>query len=75
MTRLKYDSLYNVVCCLRTYRQLKGLTQGQLSARSGISQNTISMMEHDNYFPSIKTALILADVLEVDVNDLWKLKK
>lgn len=74
MSRIKYYDLYKMSCFLRTYRQLKGMTQEQLSVRSGISQNTISSMESGKYNPSIKTALILAAVLDVNVNDIWKIE-
>lgn len=74
MSRIKYYDLYKMSCSLKTYRQLKGLTQEQLSSRSGISQNSISSMESGLYNPSIKTALILAAVLDVNVNDIWKIE-
>lgn len=75
MSNLKYDSLFPIVCNLKYIRKSKGLTQEQLSTRTGISQNSISAMEIGNYNASVKTALILADVLNCKVEDIFTLQK
>ncbi len=44
-------------CRLKKYRQLKGLTQEQLAAQTGVRRETIMRLEKASYNPSLKLAV------------------
>lgn len=48
---------------LKAKRESAGLTQAQLSERSGIKRSTIAMIETEVNKPSVDTAKALAEVL------------
>lgn len=51
-------------------RQKRKLSQAQLSDLSSVPQTTISGIENDNKVPGLKTAVKLANVLNVHAEDL-----
>ena len=55
---------------LREVRLKKGVTQGELSLRAGMSVAYISNMEHGLKVPSLTTILRLAVALDCKVMDL-----
>ncbi len=58
---------------LKQVRLAKGLSQGELAARSGITRQAISAIEAELYLPSTGVALQLASVLHCRVEDLFSL--
>ena len=61
--RAEYDALepeFAIMQALIDARNLSGLTQKELSERTGIAQSDISKLEHGNANPSIKTLQRLA---------------
>ncbi len=55
---------------LRQVRTEKGLTQAELSKRSGVSRSKISQYESGQMFPQVPTLLKLANALDCTMNDL-----
>ena len=55
---------------LSLWRQRKGLTQTQLSDKSGIDSNMISRYERGTATPTLETVKRLALGLEITVDDL-----
>jgi len=55
---------------LRSARELKKLTQGELAARSGLTPAAISQLESDEREPAFKTLTRLAKALEMSVGAL-----
>ena len=49
-----------------------GMTQAQLSERSGIAQSSISEIESGRHVPTLEVAIRLAQALERHVEDLFK---
>ncbi len=49
------------------------ITQAELARMAGVARQTINAIENRQYNPSAKLALILAECLQVDVNDLFML--
>ena len=45
---------------LKTMRKIKGLTQKELSALTGIPQNTISQYENSKFEPNYKTVEMIS---------------
>ena len=61
---------------LRKFRFDRGeLSQQQLADMVGVSRQTIVSIERGDYAPSVKLALLLADVLGAKVEDLFKLEE
>src|SRR3954453_12624166 len=58
---------------VREQRQLAGLTQAQLAARSGVTRQAISAIESGQYSPATSVALRLAEILGTRVEDLFHL--
>ena len=52
------------------YHIKKGMTQDKLSELSKLSRSYICDIENDRYNPSVKTLVILADILDIDLNFL-----
>ena len=50
---------------IREIRKLRGLSQEELAASSGLVQNVISRIERDSHRPTEKTLAKLAEVLNV----------
>jgi transcriptional regulator with XRE-family HTH domain len=55
---------------LRAIRDRNGLTQKQLSEKSGISQPNISDVENGRVVPTVVTAAKLAKALNCTIDDL-----
>jgi len=65
-----------MITTLRRYRFDRGeLSQQQLADMVGVSRQTIVSIERGDYAPSVKLALLLAEVLGAKVEDLFKLEE
>ena len=61
---------------LRRFRFERGeLSQQQLAEMVSVSRQTIVSIEKGNYAPSVKLALLLAEVLETSVEELFTLEE
>jgi molybdate-binding protein/DNA-binding XRE family transcriptional regulator len=58
---------------LKRMRLAKGLSQGELAAKSGITRQAVSAIESEQYLPATAVALRLAAVLACRVEDLFSL--
>jgi putative molybdopterin biosynthesis protein len=59
---------------LKTLRIQKGLSQGELAVRAGITRQAVSSIESNLYLPTTGVALHLASVLACRVEDLFNLR-
>lgn len=59
---------------IKSIRSSKGLKQEDIANKLGVSIQRYSEIERNKKTPSILLALKLADVLDCDVNELYKLK-
>ena len=64
-----------LVVTLKAVRTEKGLSQGQLAERVGVSRKTINTVENGIYVPTTTLALKLADELGCSVEQLFSLPK
>ena len=61
---------------LRRFRFERGeLSQQRLAEMVSVSRQTIVSIEKGNYAPSVKLALLLAEVLETSVEELFTLEE
>lgn len=58
---------------LKSLRTQKGLSQGELASRAGITRQAVSSIESNLYLPTTAVALRLASVLTCRVEDLFSL--
>src|SRR5262245_30055835 len=58
---------------LKTVRVTRGLSQGELAVKSGITRQAISSIESNLYLPTTAVTLRLASVLTCRVEDLFSL--
>lgn len=56
---------------VRELRKLQNLTQEELAERIWIDPQHLCKMENGNHFPTLKNIIKLADVLNVDIKDLF----
>lgn len=56
---------------LKEYRARLGINQSELGKRSGVSRQTISLIERGDYSPSVTLALKLAHIFNVTVEDIF----
>lgn len=56
---------------LRELREAKGLTQGELARRAGVSRQLVGAVEAGRHLPRVDAALALATALGVDVAELF----
>ena len=57
---------------LRTVRERKGLTMKQVAAQVGVTESLISQIEREKVSPSIDTLLSISEVLEIDLEYLFR---
>lgn len=55
---------------LKTFRQLKGMTQQQVADEIGISQGNYSGLESGKFQPSLNTLKLLADLFGQSIDEL-----
>lgn len=56
-------------------RRAQGLTQAELADRVGVTRRTIISLEKGNYTPSLTLGLMLADALQLPVQEIFALVK
>lgn len=56
---------------LKELRARDGLNQGELGRLAGVSRQTISLIEREDYSPSVTLALKLAAIFHVSVEDIF----
>lgn len=56
---------------VRSYREARGWSQGELARRLGVSRQTVNAVETDKYDPSLPLALRMAKLFAVSVPDLF----
>jgi len=60
---------------LKNLRSTRGLSQGELASRAGVTRQAISSIESNIYLPTTAVALRLAAVLSCHVEDLFSLAR
>ena len=58
-------------CRLKKYRQLKDLTQEQLTAQVGVRRETIMRLEKAQYNPSLKLAIDISRAVETPIGEIF----
>ena len=56
---------------VRSFREAKGWSQGELARRLGVSRQTINAVETDKYDPSLPLALRMAKLFALPVDQLF----
>lgn len=56
---------------LKEQRARLGINQAQMGKLAGVSRQTISMIERGDYSPSVTLALKLAQICQVQVEDIF----
>ena len=57
---------------LADFRKKAGYNQAELGGLVGVSRQTISLIERGDYNPSVTVALTIAQVLGVDINEIFR---
>lgn len=57
---------------LKVHRARLGLNQADLGKLAGVSRQTISLIEREDYSPSITLALKLAKIFDCQVEDIFE---
>ena len=60
---------------LADFRKKAGYNQAYLGKLVGVSRQTISLIERGDYNPSVTVALTIAQVLGVDINEIFRLEE
>ena len=60
---------------LKTFRQQRGMTQEDLAKATGLSVNFIRAVEQGINAPSFESIEVLANVLNVEIKDLFDFTK
>ena len=60
-----------LVCNLKKYRQLAGLTQEELANMVCVRRETIVRLEAGKYSPSLKLAMDIAKAVNTPLNDIF----
>ena len=64
-----------IITNLKSVRESIGMTQQELADRIGIRRETILHLENNRYNPSLEMALKIAQVFDLQVEELFQLKK
>ena len=65
----------NIITNLKSVRESIGMTQQELADRIGIRRETILHLENNRYNPSLEMALKIAQVFNLQVEELFQLKE
>ncbi|MFK4565696.1 helix-turn-helix transcriptional regulator [Enterococcus sp. UD-01] len=60
---------------VKEFRKQNKLTQEELARRVGVSRKTIVSLEKGNYIPSLLLAFQIANVLQVDIKEIFELQE
>lgn len=60
---------------LKEILESRGIKQSWLADRVGMTRGTMSNLVNNRYQISIEFAFVIADVLDMDVKDIWYLDK
>ncbi|MCG9969597.1 helix-turn-helix domain-containing protein [Pelotomaculum terephthalicicum JT] len=69
-----YDKEFSLDIHLKEIREKLGLTQEEVAKRMGWTKQRYNAVEKNKSVPSVLLALKLANALECDVNEIYKLK-
>jgi DNA-binding XRE family transcriptional regulator len=58
-------------CRLKTYRQLKQLTQEELAVMVGVRRETIMRLEKAQYNPSLKLAIDISRAVDAPIEEIF----
>ena len=58
---------------LKELRARDGLNQSDLAKKAGVSRQTISLLERDEYTPSVVIALKIAQIFNESVENVFRL--
>lgn len=58
-------------CNLKSFRQAKGLTQGQLAELVGVRRETIMRLEKAQYNPSLKLAVDISRAVGAPIEEIF----
>ena len=64
----------NIITKLKSVRETRGMTQQELADRIGMRRETILHLENNRYNPSLEMALKIAQVFDLQVEELFQLK-
>lgn len=56
---------------MRELRVARGLSQGELALKVGVSRQTINMIENGGYNPTLELCIRICRALGVTLNDLF----
>lgn len=65
------DAMAELICELKKYRQLAGLTQEELAAIVGVRRETIIRLEAGRYNPSLKLAMDLSRAVNTPIEKIF----
>ncbi|HHV09048.1 MAG TPA: helix-turn-helix transcriptional regulator [Clostridiales bacterium] len=57
---------------LKKYRQLAGLTQEELAAKTGVRRETIIRLESAKYNPSLKLAVDISRAVKAPIEEIFE---
>ncbi len=60
-----------LITCLKSRREVMGITQGELAKMVGVRRETIVHLENGRYNPSLKLAMDIAKTLGATVEELF----
>ena len=58
-------------CNLKTFRLLKGMTQGELAETVGVRRETIMRLEKAQYNPSLKLAVDISRAVGAPIEEIF----
>lgn len=58
-------------CRLKTFRQMKNMTQEQLAMQVGVRRETIMRLEKAQYNPSLKLAVDISRAVEAPIEEIF----
>ena len=64
-----------IITNLKSVRESIGMTQQELADRIGIRRETILHLENNRYNPSLEMALKIAQIFDLQVEELFQLKE
>ncbi|MEZ0118386.1 UNVERIFIED_ORG: putative transcriptional regulator [Heyndrickxia coagulans] len=56
---------------IKKYRKKKQMSQEELAKKCNVTRQTINAIENSKYDPSLRLAILISQILEVRINELF----
>jgi putative transcriptional regulator len=73
--KIEEHKMAKITTSLKSHRLAKKMSQQELAEKIGVRRETIGHRENNRYNPSLEMALKIADIFDLQVEEIFQLDK